>query len=872
MDIGADSYSFAWPLNGYIHNGLSNMPDSGAWSFSMGLGASAFSYGKDLFNPFNLIISLFPNDMTFVGYLVATILQIFLVSILSHLYLKKLGLSSFASMVGGLVITFAGYFICWGQLNVFGAMYVLFFFILYAFERWLVDQKWLMLLLSVALMFAAEFYFLYMVILFMAFYIIFRYIWIHDFHAKDFFQWLLKTVIIVVGGLLLACVLVLPQVYSIQASLRINAAWLPSLALHTPTEYISLLLRLFSNTLLGINDFIGYKNFYESPFLYYSLLLVFLIPVFFKKPMRSKKIVMAFILVFAAILLPNITNPVFNMFSANAFRWLFIFAPVAGIATGFGLDYICSDKTAVKKSAFSLVYFSIIGIMTLYFIFLFPSFKESRRIPFVSAATVIVVCTLYFIILLNRSHLIQKTWKGTSAFRILMVCVLIAELCVNACLVVIPRSTIPTQDLPTMPYFDSTQGAVEELRENDGSFFRVNKSYSAIDLNDAMIQSYYGEKLYNTCLSAELKDIMTTFELRKNSAASPYLFGLEDRQLLRNLIASKYMLTTTPVSKYGYQHIGNYGNLYIYENTNVVPLLYAYDAQLSNELFEQLDVYGKQEALYFGFVSDETLDLPTVSTLNSSGANKYSDLSIDKSTIISDVPDFPVSIDDSGNFSLDCQAGVQAQVSFNLAEPAHTPVVISFDFDSPTAGTSTLFYAGDGQEFNDGNSIAFDVAEGENHIQLYIDCVDLRRLSLKFPLAAGSYTVSNLNISATLFDVAQRAEALSADAASVDFFSDNYIKASYTTASPKMLFFQTPFDSGWQVKINGQPGKVYNINHGFCGIYILPGENTIELSYHPPLLKTGAVISAATLCGIILAAIIIKKRKKAKTLNNNLKK
>lgn len=80
------------------------------------------------------------------------------------------------------------------------------------------------------------------------------------------------------------------------------------------------------------------------------------------------------------------------------------------------------------------------------------------------------------------------------------------------------------------------------------------------------------------------------------------------------------------------------------------------------------------------------------------------------------------------------------------------------------------------------------------------------------------------------------------------------------TDSPKMLFVSIPFDKGWNAKVNGKKVEVSNINNGFIGIDLLPGNNRVELSYMPPLLITGCLISFVSLI-VFLALWILKKRK-----------
>lgn len=62
-----------------------------------------------------------------------------------------------------------------------------------------------------------------------------------------------------------------------------------------------------------------------------------------------------------------------------------------------------------------------------------------------------------------------------------------------------------------------------------------------------------------------------------------------------------------------------------------------------------------------------------------------------------------------------------------------------------------------------------------------------------------------------------------------------------------------PYDSGWNIKVNGQTVKTYNVNGGFIGIPIQKGDNNIEMYFTPQGFKFGAILSAL---GCILLIII----------------
>lgn len=875
MDIGADIYSYCWPMHSYMHSWFTDGFD-GFWSFQVGLGANIFAYSKDMFNPISLYIALFPPEQMHIGYISATIILLFATSFLSNGYLKKVGLSPFASMIGSLIITFSGYSICWGHHYAFGVMFVMFLFILYAFERWLIEKKWLMLILSTALMAATEVYFFYMTAIFMIFYALFRFLWLHDFRLKGFFSFFLKTLLLALIGVGLSLILLLPQAYTILASPRVGSSVLPSLDLASPTHYLSILYRLFSNTLLGINDFQGVFNFYESPFLYCSILLLFILPSYFVRPLRTPRRILVISIIIAGIVTaPFLLNPIFNFFSADRYRWTFLLVPPAAIAVGYAVDQWFTNKKYFSTKIFIIPLLFIIGTMILYYMIILPEFNDTEYwIPLTSSIVVIMTSVFYFLFFWNNRK--QSFSEKLHSGKRILTFILAAELCCMSLLAISPRNTIRQENIVSTPYFDGTRAIVEQLRSTDPDFFRIDKTYSQIDLNDAWIQSFYGEKMYNTCISTPVNDIMETYGLRINRRNTPYFYGLADRQLLRNLLSGKYRISQEPLQFTDYNLLFSHDELYVYQNKNSVPILFAYDTQIPSDIFNDLNDFEKQYALYFGVVSNQDLGL---SDVNMDTMSSYKTSSISCSFEADSLQNISVQDD---YIVWDNDMGSTPELTYILKDTPSSPILVNFTLDFVLGSSSSeefsekklvlpdstlYYYETDDQDRTVDRSVTFALTPGKHSYQLYIDSANMAGLSLAFsnlPLDA-SFEISGFEVKSLSFPLEKLASQLRQDCARIDLFTDNYVKATYKNdGDSKILFFQTAYDAGWSAKINGQNVPVYNINHGFCGVPVPEGYSEIELVYTPPFLIEGAFISAATLFGIVIVLIFTKRQNRNK--------
>jgi uncharacterized membrane protein YfhO len=97
--------------------------------------------------------------------------------------------------------------------------------------------------------------------------------------------------------------------------------------------------------------------------------------------------------------------------------------------------------------------------------------------------------------------------------------------------------------------------------------------------------------------------------------------------------------------------------------------------------------------------------------------------------------------------------------------------------------------------------------------------------------------------------------ALKRDTLHMQIFNQNLIEGSIKAQRRELLFFSIPFDKGWKVKIDNQEIKPMMVNVGFIGILLDKGEHSVQLSYTPRFLYTGALVSLAALAGFILFVV-----------------
>ena len=87
-------------------------------------------------------------------------------------------------------------------------------------------------------------------------------------------------------------------------------------------------------------------------------------------------------------------------------------------------------------------------------------------------------------------------------------------------------------------------------------------------------------------------------------------------------------------------------------------------------------------------------------------------------------------------------------------------------------------------------------------------------------------------------------------------FSRNQVSGRITTPRAGVLTSSIPYSSGWRVTVNGRPAKTVRTNQAFLGVWLPRGRHNIRFTYQTPGLKQGAIISLIGLIWLALAGIV----------------
>ena len=93
-------------------------------------------------------------------------------------------------------------------------------------------------------------------------------------------------------------------------------------------------------------------------------------------------------------------------------------------------------------------------------------------------------------------------------------------------------------------------------------------------------------------------------------------------------------------------------------------------------------------------------------------------------------------------------------------------------------------------------------------------------------------------------------------------FMNNRVAGKTSSGQSRIMMFSMPFKDGWDVFVDGEKGTLLNVNDGYTGVFLAPGEHDILLKYCSPGLVSGRLISLGGLVIWLFITVAAGRKKK----------
>lgn len=842
-DVGSDTaQQYLMQYNAIVN--LLRKGDFSLWDFKNGFGTSLFAQ-----NPFHPLLMLLYLAGTVLGparlpalMVYFVIGEIMLAVTAAYAFVRIFGWSDRSVLLAAYFYGFNGYLIVWGQHYQFGLFVILLPLLLLCLEQALRSKKfnpWLAVITAVTV--CSSVYMSYMCLLMAGMYLIFRLLSMENSDFKTGILQLLLHGMTMVLGLGVAMVLFLPNAFYIFGnSARMGSADSIGTRIikavikpYGNTWNYTAFCRLFSSNLTGISDnYTGSINYYEAPSLFMGIPSLFLFVQYLCTIHRQKStrflkgLQYTGIALCALMIFTKVGSLPFNAFAYPFSRHTFLFMPLGLLVTAYMLDQIFIKKQfSLPGCLISLGGLGILCWLT------YPGTPQ--------ASTLMICCVgvITLILLYLASHILTR--KFTCVVTVLLFLVSIFHMSYDSYHSYNGRDTLSKENAQ---YFEDLYGAdisqaLTYLEETDTSFYRVEKDFVAASYClDSLAQDYYPVSTYNSAPNKNLLEFTTKLWpnlKRMNNSEFSFQQTISDTAMA-SLTNVKYLLSRNPNLKLsGFSQLEQFGSLYIYKNNNTHSLGKFYTKTMSSKDFSADNPAVDRDAL---LADTLLLDIP------------------DPGNSLTE--DYPLE-----NLNLKIE-----DVSFKKCSEK----VIPLDTSQYT-GYQRLYLSFDVTlKKNEVCSINF-----ENLPPHYIKAKKGERISLRFPLdptnewfkinssqALISGTISNIQIWGSKEPIDYTPKA------SVDFPSPDIssrVTGSVSNETEGYLFLTIPYENGWKAEVDGEEQNILRANYGFCALELPPGTHSITLSYTPPGLVPGAIISILSL--LLLAVVwVMQKRKAVKKL------
>jgi uncharacterized membrane protein YfhO len=615
-DVASDSinasYTNSLNISEYIKN--YGFPK---WSFQNGTGQNIFSL--ILRDPTDVFVYFLDKDSIPFAIIFKELFKIIVSGIVFYLFLRKVKLTVYVSIIGAMLYTYTGFMILGSAWYIFTFEALMLATLLLAFEKLFQDNSWYLFPIAIFLLAISMPVNLYLYGVFLIVYIALRFFLQENRSIKPFLILLSKLFLLAVLGVGLSSVFLFSNLKQILESARVDGdsnyfdslANNPILSLADASNYSTSILRFFSNDILGIGlNFKGWYNYLEAPLFYCGILTLLLLPQLFVYLNRKQRIVYVS---FALIWLLPIIFPYFRyaywLFSGDYYR-----AFSLCVATCFifiGLHSLSQIEQMKKINLVVLISTSVFLLFLLYY----PYENHQAIVNKDIQSTVRNFILVYTLVL----YLFVQS-KFVSFIKPALLLLLFFELSLFSYNTVNNKRTVITaKELKQKVGFnDFSVDALKFIEKQDSGFYRIDKTYSSSvayngGLNDPQAQFYKGTGCYNSFNQKYyLKFIkganITNARPDKAELESKRIAGLINRPLLESLFSVKYILTKQPDNRFMYashDSLTQFGDVKVFRKKYILPLGCAYDKYILASDFQKLNDTQKDIMLFKAVVVSE---------------------------------------------------------------------------------------------------------------------------------------------------------------------------------------------------------------------------------------------------------------------------
>ena len=421
---------------------------------------------------------------------------------------------------------------------------------------------------------------------------------------------------------------------------------------------------------------------------------------------------------------------------------------------------------------------------------------------------------------------------------------------------------------------DAVQTATVEAKK-DGGFYRTvqlgNDDENAANLNrvwntDQYISSIYSSS-YNKAYQNFRKD---TFGLEQ-----PYRNFLmqseESNPIYARFMGEKYIVTKSKMK--GIRLLGVSGEWKIYENESAAPIIYGTSQVMSEKDYDKLEYPYNQTT----FLQKAVVPKSTAKQADSGQqANSIETVDNLHNAVLQFGENSCISETDGGYHiyakkDTKVKAEIVSQIDINSVNTVNTENVGEnvkvANETKKVSGNRVLMLRFKVKNLKPSKDLTIWVNDNRNKLSAkqrvyyndnttftYAVALDSDENQVEVTFGKGKYNLSDVEAYVTTLPGTElyESEFLQNDTKT----KGNVIAGSLTMQKSGYLITSIPYDSGFEIQVDGKPATSEKVNTAFLGCKVNEGEHDIVITYHAPGLAAGKVMSFVGMIGFLILSVL----------------
>ena len=593
VDVGIDLFNFYYPIQVAQAHQLRHLHEL-TWSFDLGLGG----YLGLPINPIRLLCAPLPDSWQLGARLPIYFLRVVLSGAFFYGYLRRIRFDRNLAVIGALAFAYSSYAVVNGQWDSEGLVILQFSAYLFFLESYLRSKNaWFAVGAGVTIGAGSIFYpftFALLTIL----YAIARPVFAA---GRDpvgaYLGRLAKCCCWVVLGFLLTAFIQYPNFLYFLDSPRVTGghsvfakllgqAW----TLNSQKIMNAEVAGFFGKDLLGAGSaYHGYSNWFEAPGFYVGMLLLLCVSQLFgrlAKPREKLLGICGMVLLVAYLLWPFMRYALYG-FGHGGFRLSTLWVSAGLLVLG-----LAGLRRALQSGASRA---GLVVATVVIFLAVFAIASGSRLDTSVEQVAMVFGFTAVYCVLLWPSN-----GKSSRVSARILIPVFACELLLFSMPAFMQRNAVRSDGTSTIgSYHDGTLAALALMRQKDGTtdFYRVEKMYRSVYLNDALVQGYSGTKS-DYFHGKSITRFVDKMDLPRPHPRTAYIGSMVGRPKVLDLLGVRYLLSrdrkldANPAMDY----IGSAGKINVYRNTAAHGIAHIYYGVTGEDAADKLSK-GRRDAL-----------------------------------------------------------------------------------------------------------------------------------------------------------------------------------------------------------------------------------------------------------------------------------